>query len=426
MRSLPALLLFLLLPLLLRGQPADTTDQALADSLVRMDQGLFEEIDSLVRDPIPDPESERTPGRLPVGRSPKFSLLPDKRDFLGLRDGFAMMSFDRADGFFIGLGSDIPAKQFIEKRIQGYLGGGYSFGSHYWQVIGGLARDFLAREAPLRIGVEGHIYTDTRDAWKMGSTENSFMAAIAGVDARDYFQRRGFSVSAQQFLTPRTGLKGEFRWDHYRSSRREVDWSLFGPEHPYYEIPAVREGNMRSVAIGFLADYITLRSWSDPQIGFEAELEFGLDETEFTHLTLDARTKITIAEGSLWLGLHGRYGSTTGDAPPQRLFTLGGMGTLPGYPQNRFGGNRMLLIQTDLLIGPFGSLRIILENNVGAVTAAAPDEGLFAGLPEELSGFMYSPGIYLGSSTGSFRIGAAWRTDVFESPEFVVRFGQPF
>jgi hypothetical protein len=403
--------------------------QTAADSLVRNDDRLFEDpsdADSLYREREGSPRA----GHLPASRSPRFTLRLQPGDLIGYHDRHEMVSYDRADGLFIGAGADSPVRFFLERRTQGYFGLGYGFGSHYWQVLGGIKMDLLAKEAPLRLSAEGHVITDTRDGWKMNVVENSLAALIAGVDTRDYFKRNGFLVGIEQFFTMRTSVKAEFRRDNYINSQREVGWSIFGPKQPFREVPIVREGWMNSVAVGITADYLTFRSWDDPQLGLQTESEFGFGDYEFQHHVADARLKATLGTGTLWFALHGRIGSATGDAPPQRLFTIGGFGTLPGYPQNAYVGNRMMLLQSDLLFAPFSGFmkdfRIILSNDFGVVGTTGTTSGLLGGFPDGISAWKYSPGIYIGSPAAAFRIGAAWRTDVYEAPTFVLRLGQQF
>lgn len=403
---------------------ADSTAQAAADSLVWMDDDLWDGVktDSLLKN---SNEGTRAKGRLPVQRIPQFFSPLPPANYLALQDAYQFISYDRADGLYLGLGGDSPAKQFQKERTQGYFGLGYAFGSHYWQVYGGIAKDWGKRETPTRLSLEGHIITDTRDAWKMPAAENTLNSLIAGIDNRDYFNRNGFSASLQQFLTPRVALKAEYRWDRYRNLQRQVGWSMIGPTQPFTEVPSIRGGLMATLAFRFIADYTTWRTWGDPQIGVESEVEIGLGETNFQLLVLDARIKGTLLEKYLFAAGRVRIGSVSGDAPPQRIFTIGGIGTVPGYPQHQFAGNRMILLQTDLLVGITNGLRLIFENNVAAVNTAPTESGLLSNFPSGTS-FLFSPGIYLGSPTGNFRIGASWRTDVFEAPEFVVRLSQPF
>jgi len=433
MRLFSLVLYLLLLPSILFCQPgSDDEIEAAADSLVSdFDDILFDSTTIARGLPLAGDESAPLIQRRPSGWAPELPVFGfRRRDLLGLQDTPPyFIGYDRADGLFLGLGGNSPATLFREHRLQGYFGFGYSFGSHYWQVYGGLNRDFLTTERPLRIGVEGHILTDTHDAWKMDRNENSLFALLAGIDTRDYFQRRGFSVSIQQFLGPRMALKGEYRYDNYSNSQREAGWSLFGPEQPFSEVPQIRKGLMSSFVANLLVDYIALRSWDQAQAGLEAQAEFGsMGDDDFAQYIADARLKITLLDEWLWLAAHGRIGATIGETPPQKLFTLGGFGTLPGFPQNIYGGNRLLLLQTDLLLSPFPELglRVILENNFGYTGMADSSAGPLDGFGGDLTAFNYSIGAYLGTAAGRFRIGFAFRTDIFADPVFVIRLGQPF
>jgi hypothetical protein len=410
---------------------AQTSVDRAADSLVQRDPRLFDypTNDSL---PVRDEDDSlfwRRP--LPGGLRPRFFPIEGVTDYLGLQDDYSILSYDRADGLYIGVGSDLPARRFLDRRLQGWFTLGYGFGSHYWQTGAGLKRDFLSREAPLRFSIEGHIMTDTRDAWKMSSLENSLFAALAGIDARDYFQRRGFSAGVQKFLNQRTGIGVEYRYDNYRNSKREVGWSLFGPHQPFAEVPPVAEGPMRTVAINLLADYMTRVPVNALRWGMEAVAEFSVDETTFAQYVVDGRIKAPVAPGIIWIDARARLASSTGDAPPQRRFTLGGFGSLPGYPQNSMEGNRMALLQTDLVVAPFAEwpwddIRLVLENNVGATASASRDADIAAGLPQDLSGYKHSLGLYLSTPDERFRIGVARRTDRDAPVIAVVRLAKVF
>jgi hypothetical protein len=442
-----------LLPLLLflaasSSQSQTAVDRRL-DSVMRSRDELF---GVRVPDSLDEDAAQRdTASRFPHTWYPEFSPRFGRRDLLGLRDRHFLLTYDRADGLFLGAGADIPRSLFEDTRMQGHVGFGYAFGSHYWQVSGGARYDLLDVETPLRLSAEGHILTDTRDAWKMDVVENTLYAALAGGDARDYFQRRGFSVGIEKYLLPRVSIAAEYRHDRYRSSRREVGWSLFGPEQPFREVPPVADAALRSFAFTLQADYLSLRSWSEPQFGIAIEAELGSGEDrpddlekslrtfDMQSFVVDARLKTAVIPGVLWLALRARAGATTSDGEtlrdglPQRWFTIGGVGTLPGFPDNEFAGNRMLLVNTDLLFRPIASgigrnLRIIVSNDAGAVSVAGPgdrDDPFTIG-PASISDWKYSTGIYLGAPAARFRIGVAWRTDRMESPRFVMRLSETF
>ena len=92
----------------------------------------------------------------------------------------------------------------------------------------------------------------------------------------------------------------------------------------------------------------------------------------------------------------------------------------------------MVLLQTELLVAPAAGvralhdLRVIITNDIGAVGTAASGASLFAMFPGAAGAYHYAPGIFLGSATGAFRIGCAFRTDRAADPELVVRLTRPY
>ena len=316
--------------------------------------------------------------------------------------------------------------------MRSYLSIGYSLGSHYWQARAGLSRDLGALLHPTRITFEGHIITDTRDGWKMGSVENTLAALIAGVDTRDYFQRRGGSLRLEDFLTARTSVALLCRSEDYRNAPQRLAWSLLGPPHPFRSDPGVREGNLTSLAIRVVHDGMTRRSVDSTRFAVAAEFELGLAADRFESYVVDLRWKSVPMARLLGLALHGRFGSVVGEALPQRSFSIGGFGTVPGYSQNEYRGNRMLLLQGELSVSPLPrisllrDLRLLLSNDFATVATAPLEAGPLDGIVLRPSAWRYSPGIYLTSPASRWRIGVAWRTDRAATPRFIVRLAERF
>lgn len=382
-----------------------------------------------------DPARVKDTTALMIARSalalwrPHFSGGFSTPDLLGLQDRYSMVRYNRAEGLFVGIGGDLPVADYLLNRMHGYFGFGYAFSAHYWQVFGGLGRDFLTKEQPLRVSAEGHIITDTKDAWKMDVNENTLYALLAGVDVRDYYQRNGFSVSLQQFVSPHLVASAGYRYDNYISMQREAGWSLFGPKQPFLPNPPVRQGVMHTVYANILVDYMTNRNWDVPHIGMQFGAEFGLGgANRFGQYVLDIRLKHAFFDGVVAVAGRARLGSVTGDAPAQKLFTIGGYGALEGFPQNAYGGNRLALFQTDLIFHPISKLPVcvIFQNDFGRVAISDTSAPVTDALLGKLASYKYSTGVYIGSPTGLFRLGVAWRTDVYAVPKFVLRFAERF
>jgi len=137
-----------------------------------------------------------------------------------------------------------------------------------------------------------------------------------------------------------------------------------------------------------------------------------------------------------------------GVVPAQRQFELGGPGTLPGFRYKEFAGSHMALVNTELIIrssiagnargwakGVLNNTNIILFFDAGATNEAASivsrdvTNGAFEAVFSDDMSFdtwKSDAGIALGSADGDFRIGAAWRLDRGESPNFIIRFSRPF
>ena len=358
------------------------------------------------------------------------------RDVLGLRNRPHVLTFDRADGLALRAGSHLPSVILTsDARMYGHASIGYAFGSHYWQASASIGREFFDTAAPTRLTIDGHVITDTRDEWKMDALENSVYAGLAGGDARDYFQRRGFGITLEQSLSTRVRVALAYRNDDYRSSRREVGWALFGPSQPFREVPSVREGVMRSMAIRLIADYVTLRGVHQPRFSFALEAEAGAgDATQriaaFQSFIADVRLRVSMWSDIASVGLHARAGASSGSAPPQRQYTIGGVGTVPGYPQNDYAGHHMYLLRTELLLrplrrGPLRHICIAVTNDFAAVARATDASNTLSVASPSLRDWKYSPGIDIGTLDGRLRAGVAWRTDVAAMPTFVLRLSRP-
>jgi hypothetical protein len=165
------------------------------------------------------------------------------------------------------------------------------------------------------------------------------------------------------------------------------------------------------------------------------QVEFG-DLTEFdssfARYIIDARNFMPVVEG-LNIDTRLRYEASTGTVPYQKLQFLGGPSTLPAYKNKVFGGNRMLLLNTEvrlnlgLLSSVFQSedVQLLLKNDFGFITTSTEDNP-FSGLGDlEPGRVIYNIGIGLGNTEG-MEIGAAWRTDISESPRFFIRWERPF
>ncbi|MEK6649509.1 MAG: hypothetical protein AABY75_00900, partial [Bacteroidota bacterium] len=252
----------------------------------------------------------------------------------------AVVRYNRVEGLFLGMGSE---KKFYwdGRRSWAAFGSvGWGFKSHTWRYNLGLARQFpLVSDGGqlFELGVEGYSLTDSKDQWIISTNENSAAAFFIHEDFLDYFSRRGVTGHVA-WLTQgnlvRTEMRIGYSVDRYDSLVQRTDWALFGGEKRFRPNPPVDEGQMRSVtgSIGLT----TLEKTSHGPEGWTltAAGEFGERMTgsdfSFNRYVVDLRRYQPLGQYDN-INLRVRVGSAEGILPPQKLFELGGLGTLHAF-----------------------------------------------------------------------------------------------
>ena len=126
--------------------------------------------------------------------------------------------------------------------------------------------------------------------------------------------------------------------------------------------------------------------------------------------------------------------------PLQKMFELGGLGTMNAFPFKSEIGNRMLLINAELIINGgfveeldfwplwiFQNINILILSDAGFTRSALSTASVFEGVETvKLNDFEHDFGVAFSNRSGSFRIGVAWRTDHPAPAQFILRFNRPF
>lgn len=381
---------------------------------------------------------------------PQFSTFP------GDAENFSNFRYNRVDGFFIGLGTGKRLSIKEDPTIMTHFGLGYGFGSHYWQVFGGLDKRFMEPENAIIIGLEAHKITSTHDSWKISGDENTAHAFFAREDYRDYFLRSGWGIHFEKYFRTHFRAIIEYHQDLLESSPRNVSWSLFGGNKTFQENPFFDNARINSVILAL--NYDNIRTKRNNRSGFHAafQAEFGSRDWNFSRYLAEAAWFQPL--GVFSLNTRMRLGSLVNNSPAtiitrtdstgkieitgtlnQNLpapfyFALGGVGTLPGFSFNEFSGNRMFLWNSELIfhVSPLkfrhrGDFNVILFTDIGSAKFADAEASATTILiPSDISQMKFNYGVALGSENDAFRIGASWRTDRAEKAHIVVRFTHPF
>lgn len=189
--------------------------------------------------------------------------------------------------------------------------------------------------------------TTTNDLWKLSWSENSLGAFFFENDFFDYYETEGWTAYSAARLSPYLQLTGGYRAEDHRSLVNETGWSFFGDgENDFRFNPGIEEGRMQSVVLSLDGGRIRDTSYRPRGAGIRAEVELGKGlggDFSFNRYVADARVYTRLGRyNGLSLRLRGGYAEGSG-LPVQRGFTLGGIGSVRGYPQNAFFGTRMLV-----------------------------------------------------------------------------------
>jgi hypothetical protein len=269
--------------------------------------------------------------------------------------GAPALRYNRVEGFV--LGAALPKLDWYDSdRAAIYGQVGYAFALEEVRYTVGLevrpGRAAWRRDAgavEFKLGGAYRRNTATNDLWKSSWFENTAAALLFEHDFFDYYQVEGWTVYGLARLGEYTQASLGYRDEDYSSLERNASFSVFDGDAFRFN-PVVDELRLRSVVSTLEAGRIL--DWYDMPLGgiVRGEAEFGQGlggDAGFNRFTADARAYLPVAYGTgLALRLRGGYASD--DAPIQKQFTVGGLGTSRGYAQNIFVGTRALVANAEL------------------------------------------------------------------------------
>ena len=271
--------------------------------------------------------------------------------------------YNRVDGLVLGL-RQRPLEWDAYERIGLYGQVGYAFAAERIQyevgAEGRLGEPYGEEDFDVKVGAAYRHLTTTEDLWKSGWAENTLAAFFFDHDAFDYYHTEGWTVYSAARLGPYILVSAGFRSEDHVSTNQETAWSLFGGDHFRFNPPA-DEGRMQSVLVVVEGGHVSRFHSLPSGAVFRLEGEFGDGlggDFAFNRVLADGRAYVRTS-GRTSLAVRLRGGRASGTVPLQKAFTLGGRGSVRGYPQNAFLGERMLLGNAEYSIAdlrPFGDL----------------------------------------------------------------------
>lgn len=360
--------------------------------------------------------------------------------------------FNRVEGHFFGLGSEKKYYWDGARTLSAHGFIGWGFKSHQWRGLIGVDRQFSLGGPEddaghlLEFGFEGHSLTDSKESWIIGTNENTAAAVLIHEDFHDYFEREGFSLHTGYYYKEGdllAQLRLEFAGDRYESMESRTEWSVFGGNKVFRPNPAIAAGHMRSIVVrpGFTTTERTSRGqhgWSIHAIAEITDKALGGDFT-FSAFTMDVRRYQPLSRYDN-LNLRIRFGTSGGLLPPQRMFEIGGLGTLHARPYKSAAGNRLILVNAEYILNAdilndldfwpswlFSRINLIFMVDAGFIRSVSRDLGWTEGFEGiRFADFRNDLGFGVSNRSGSWRAGFAWQTDRKAPARFFFRFTRPF
>ena len=307
---------------------------------------------------------------------------------------------------------------------------GYSFG---------LERPFFA-DGVLQVGGSMQDITASDDRWRLGDVEQSLVAFGFRNTFRDYYRRKGYQLHAA--FRPLASHEWLVAWrgEEHLALANETDYGLFRDDHPFRPNAPAQDGDLRSVILGYTFDSRGLahespgerfrRHQMDSLFGSFAERDHGArvewsselapsafgQDFDFSRHIVSARGWFESSPRRL---ISGRVLAGFGDGtlPPQRVFGIGGIGSVHGYGFKEAIGERMILFNGEFRQA-FGRSGIAGLAFVDAGRVYRP----LAGSTEE-----WLTGVGVGVELGGSRIEFGWRLDdIPSSLQVLFRLGRTF
>jgi hypothetical protein len=348
--------------------------------------------------------------------------------------------YSPVDGFnpAIGFQSTLfDAERFNHTYWIGYAS--YKFGPERPGYSFGLERPFF-KDGVLQIGGSIQDMTASDDRWRLSQDEQSLVMLGFRNTFRDYYRRKGYQLhAAVRPLASHEWFVG-WRGEEHLALANETSYGLFRDDHAVRPNAPAQEGDLRALVVGYTFDTRGLthesvseryrRHQVDSLFGSIAPREHGVrvewisevapsaldHDFDFTRHVLNARGWREISPDRM---IGGRVMAGIGDGvlPSQRVFGLGGIGSVHGYSFKQVLGERMLLLNGEFRqrFGRSGlaGLAFIDAGRVYRPLAGSTDEWL--------------KGVGVGLEMGDVRLEFGWRlNDIPGSLQVLFRLGPTF
>jgi hypothetical protein len=294
----------------------------------------------------PDSVSRVTTAALPTARSAEWETLAAGLPEEARLRVVQRLRYNRADGPAALAGLEVRSEREERPLLRALFGYAVSRERGLGEAEGNLP---LGARHRVLVGASLYRRTATKDEWIVGETENTLFALVARTDYRDHYEAEGFD--GHVFWRPGrdVGVGVGAIGERHRPLRTRTRVAITGHDDLFRENPKADRGDE-----GVLWGELRVGPESIPASGGSriiARYERSGDpiESDFAYARIRAQGNWRSRVAGRTASVRAIVGSTrSGALPVQRVWDLGGIGTLRGTPYKKFHGDQFFLANAEL------------------------------------------------------------------------------
>ncbi len=294
----------------------------------------------------PDTSSARVVPPPPVARSAEWETLatglPEEARFRPI----AGFRYNRVDGPALTAGAAFQTGRTPAPVL--FAQATYAYSRERGLYEAGFTAPFGDR--PL-VTVGGTIYrrTATEDGWIVSEGENTIFALLARTDYRDHYESEG----AQGFLTWAPGsdveVRGGVRVESERSLSTRTRVSLTGRHPVFRPNPSIQDGDEQALTLGLRLGPAELpaKGGTHGEAVYERSGDPLHGDFEYGRLRGGVRYKRRLSKTQDFRARLVAGSTLTGALPPQKIWYVGGIGTLRGHDYKSSAGDQFFVANAE-------------------------------------------------------------------------------
>jgi len=262
--------------------------------------------------------------------------------------------FNRVEALQLNLGIKFHPQNWAGFMFSGDVGYGFkNEDRREWRWQTGVQKVFFLPQQ-FAVGVDYFNKVDNNDRWLLSSFENTLAGIFLHEDFMDHFGRRGVRGYLDYRFNQTHSVRFDVSGQRYEVLQKNSNWSIFGQNKDYppnvrtaYPVLSGEELSLRlsTVLDGRDNPVFPLSGWyADAQLEFTQQ-DF---ETQGLFVTLK-RYQPTYGDQKFQIKL--LAGTRSGSRAFQHLLPLGGLGSLRGFREKEFLGDRLLYVNANYIIG---------------------------------------------------------------------------